>query len=49
MNTSMITYDSYVAYVFQQQQESQEGTTLKSIQYVGVLRDIILMDYGLVS
>ncbi len=49
MNTSMATYDSSVASVFQQQQESQEGTTLGSVQYVGVLRDIILMDYGPVS
>jgi hypothetical protein len=49
MNTSMVTYDSRVAYVSQQQQQYQEGTTLGSIQYVRVLRDIIFMDYGPVS
>jgi hypothetical protein len=48
MNTSMVTYESSVASVFQQQQ-FQEGTTLGSIQYVGVLRDIILVDYGPIS
>lgn len=34
MNTSMATYDSGVAFVFQQQQKFQKGTTLGSIQYM---------------
>jgi hypothetical protein len=45
----MATYDSRVAYVFQQQQNSHEGTTFGPIQCVGVLKEIILMDYGPIS
>jgi len=47
--TTMATYDFGVASIFQQPQATHEGTTLSSIQYVGVLKDIILLDYGPVS
>ncbi len=47
--TTMATYDSRVTSIFQQPQTTHEGTTLGSIQYVGVLKDIILLDYGPIS
>jgi hypothetical protein len=47
--TTMATYDSRVASIFQQPQATHEGITLGSIQYVDVLKDTILLDYGLVS
>ncbi len=47
--TTMATYDSRVASIFQHPQATNEGTTLGSIQYVGVLKDIILLNYGPVS
>jgi hypothetical protein len=47
--TTMATYDFGVVSIFQQPQATHEGTTLGSIQYVGVLKDIILLDYGHVS
>jgi hypothetical protein len=43
--TTMATYDSGVAFIFQQPQATNEGMTLGSIQYVGVLKDIILLNY----
>ncbi len=39
-------YDSGTTSVFRQQQGTNEGTTLGLIQYVGVLKDIVLLDYG---
>jgi len=39
-------YDSGITSVFRQQQGTNEGTTLGLIQYVGVLKDIVLLDYG---
>ncbi len=47
-NTSA-TYDSGVASVFHQEQQSTEGTRLGALQYVGILKDIILLDYGPIS
>ncbi|CAK9271840.1 unnamed protein product [Sphagnum jensenii] len=47
--TTMATYDSGVTSVFQQPQATNEGMTLGSIQYVGVLKDIILLNYRPVS
>ncbi len=47
-NTSA-TYDSGVALVFHQEQQSTEGTRLGALQYVGILKDIILLDYGPIS
>jgi hypothetical protein len=44
--TTMATYDSRVASIFQQPHATNEGMTLSSIQYVGVLKDIILLNYG---
>ncbi len=46
---TMATYDFGVALVFQQEQVSKEGTTLGPIHYVGILKNIIVLDYGLVS
>jgi len=45
----MATYDFGVASIFQQPQVTNEGMTLGSIQYVGVLKDIILLNYRPVS
>jgi hypothetical protein len=47
--TTMATYDSRVASIFQQPHATNESMTLGSIQYVGVLKDIILLNYGPVS
>ncbi len=47
--TTMATYDFGVASIFQQPQATHEGIALGSIEYVGVLKDIILLDYGPVS
>ncbi len=47
--TTMATYDFGVVSIFEQPQATHESTTLGSIQYVGVLKDIILLDYGHVS
>ncbi len=47
-NTSA-TYDFGVASVFHQEQQSTEGTRLGALQYVGILKDIILLDYGPIS
>jgi hypothetical protein len=47
--TTMATYDSRVTSIFQQPQATHEGITLGFIQYVDVLKDTILLDYGLVS
>jgi len=44
--TTMATYDSRVASIFQQPHATNEGMTFGSIQYVGVLKDIILLNYG---
>jgi hypothetical protein len=49
VETRMATYDYGVTSIFQQPQATHEGTTLGSIQYVGVLKDIILLDYGPIS
>jgi hypothetical protein len=38
--TTMANYDLGVASIFQQPQATHEGTTLGSIQYVGVLKDL---------
>jgi len=46
---TMATYDSRVASIFQQPHATNEGMTLGSIQYVGVLKDIILLNYRPVS
>jgi hypothetical protein len=43
---TMATYDPRMGSIFQQQQEFREGTTFGLVQYVGVFRDIILLDYG---
>ncbi len=47
--TTMTTYDFKVASIFQQPHATNEGVTLGSIQYVGVLKDIILLNYGPMS
>jgi hypothetical protein len=47
--TTRATYDSGVTYIFQQPHATNEGMTLGSIQYVVVLKDIILLNYGPVS
>jgi hypothetical protein len=47
-NTSA-TYDSGVASIFHQEQQSTEGTRLGVLQYVGILKDVILLNYGLIS
>ncbi len=47
-NTSA-TYDSGIVSVFHQEQQSPEGTRLGALQYVGILKDIILLDYGPIS
>jgi hypothetical protein len=47
--TTMATYDFRVASIFQQPQATHQGTTLGSIQYVGVLKNIILLNYGPIS
>ncbi len=47
--TTMATYDSKVALIFQQEQQSLKGNTFGIIQYVGVLRDIILLNYEPIS
>jgi hypothetical protein len=47
--TTMATYDFGVASIFQQPHVTNEGMTLGSIQYVGVLKDIILLNYGSMS
>jgi hypothetical protein len=44
--TTMATYDFGVAYIFQQPHATNEGMTLGSIQYVVILKDIILLNYG---
>jgi hypothetical protein len=49
VETPRATYDSWVAFVFRQQQNLHEGTTLGPIQYIKVLRDIIRLNYGPVS
>jgi hypothetical protein len=46
--TTMATYDFGVASIFQQPHATNGGMTFGSIQYVGVLKDIILLNYGLV-
>lgn len=41
------TYDFGITSIFRQQQGTNEGTTLRPIQYVGVVKDIvILLNYG---
>jgi hypothetical protein len=47
-NTSA-TYDSGVASIFHQKQQSTKGTRLGVLQYVGISKDIILLDYGPIS
>ncbi len=47
-NTSA-TYDYGVASIFHQEQQSTKGTRLGALQYVGISKDIILLDYGLIS
>jgi hypothetical protein len=46
---TMATYDYGVASVFQQAQGPGGVCALGPMQYVGILQDIILLDYGLVS
>jgi hypothetical protein len=48
-NNTSATYDSGVASVFHQEQQSTVGTRLGVLQYVGILKDIILLDYGPIS
>ncbi len=43
------TYDCGVASVFQQAQGPGGMCALGPMQYVGILQDIILLDYGAVS
>jgi hypothetical protein len=45
--TTMATYDFGVAYIFQRH-ATNEGMTFGSIQYVVILKDIFLLNYGLV-
>jgi hypothetical protein len=47
-NTS-VTYDYGVASIFHQNQQSTKGTRIGALQYVGIFKDIILLDYGLIS
>jgi hypothetical protein len=47
--TIMATYDSGVTFIFQQPHATNEGMTLGSMQYVGVSKDIILLNYISVS
>jgi hypothetical protein len=43
--TTIATYDFGVASIFQQPHATNEGMTFGSIQYVGVLKEIILLNY----
>ncbi len=47
-NNLLVTYDYGVASIFQQSQGS-EDEVLGAIQYVGTLKEILQLDYGLIS
>jgi len=47
-NTSA-TYNFRITSIFHQEQQSTEGMRLGALQYVVILKDIILLDYGLYS
>jgi hypothetical protein len=44
-NNLLVTFDSKVAYLFQQF-EGSENDVLGQIQYVGILKEILKLDYG---
>ncbi len=46
-NSLLVTYDCGVTFVFQQSQAS-EDKVLGASQYVGTLKDILQLDYGLI-
>jgi len=47
-NSMLVTYDCGVAPIFQQSQGS-EDEVLGAIQYVGTLKEILQLEYGLIS